>query len=38
LHVYTKGGHGYGMMDDGLPTNQWPARCGEWLKVMGWLS
>jgi acetyl esterase/lipase len=38
LHVYTKGGHGYGMMDDGLPTNQWPARCGDWLKVMGWLS
>lgn len=38
LHVYTKGGHGYGMIDSGLPTNQWPARCGEWLKVMGWVK
>jgi acetyl esterase/lipase len=37
LHVYTRGGHGYGMVDNGLPTNQWPARCGEWLKVMGWV-
>lgn len=37
LHVYTKGGHGYGMVDNGLPTNQWPARCAEWLKVVGWI-
>jgi len=37
LHVYTKGGHGYGMVDNGLPTNQWPARCAEWRKVVGWI-
>lgn len=36
MHIYTKGGHGYGMVDNGLPTNQWPARCAEWLKVIGW--
>ena len=36
MHIYTKGGHGYGMVENGLPTNQWPARCAEWLKVIGW--
>lgn len=38
MHIYAKGGHGYGMVDSGLPTNQWPARCAEWLKVSGWLN
>ncbi len=34
LHVYREGGHGFGMLDRGLPVNQWPARCGDWLKAM----
>ena len=36
LHIMTKGGHGFGMRDDKNPINQWPQRCGEWLKTMGY--
>lgn len=37
LHIMTKGGHGFGMRKGGNPVNDWPARCGEWMKTMGWL-
>ena len=38
LHIMTKGGHGFGMRAAGNPINDWPARCGEWMKVMGYLN
>ncbi len=38
LHIYTKGGHGFGMRKNRQPINDWPARCGEWLKSMGYLD
>ncbi len=38
LHIMTKGGHGFGMRRAGNPVNDWPARCGEWMKAMGWLG
>lgn len=38
LHVYEKGGHGYGMREGKLPINTWPARCGEWLAARGLLT
>lgn len=38
VHIMTKGGHGFGMRRDGNPVNDWPARCGEWMKSMGWLG
>ena len=38
IHIMTKGGHGFGMRKAGNPINDWPARCGEWMKVMGWLK
>lgn len=38
LHIYTQGGHGFGMRKDQHPINDWPARCGEWLKSMGYLD
>ena len=38
LHIYTKGGHGFGMRNDKHPINDWPARCGEWMKSMGFLD
>lgn len=38
LHIFTKGGHGFGMRADGHPINQWPQRCGEWMKSMGYLG
>ena len=31
LHVYSSGGHGYGMRNTGHPVNNWPDRCADWL-------
>jgi acetyl esterase/lipase len=38
LHVYVKGGHGFGMRKSGLPTADWLVRVGEWMKSMGFLT
>ncbi len=38
LHIFTKGGHGFGMRADGNPINAWPARCAEWLQSMGYVA
>ncbi|MCB1210899.1 MAG: prolyl oligopeptidase family serine peptidase, partial [Verrucomicrobiales bacterium] len=38
VHIYAKGGHGFGMRKNGLPVNDWPVRVGEWMKSMGWLE
>ncbi|MGI4742059.1 MAG: alpha/beta hydrolase [Janthinobacterium lividum] len=38
LHVYAKGGHGFGMRTQNLPTDHWIDRFGEWLKLEGFLS
>jgi acetyl esterase/lipase len=38
LHVYVKGGHGYGMKKSGQPVNSWPDRVGEWMKNSGLLD
>ena len=35
LHVYAKGGHGFGMRKQNLPTDKWIERFGEWLDVQG---
>jgi len=32
LHIYTRGGHGYGLRPSDHPVSQWPARCADWLK------
>jgi acetyl esterase/lipase len=37
VHVYSKGGHGYGIRDDGLPVNQWHHQLEAWLKQNGFL-
>lgn len=37
LHLFTKGGHGFGMRDNKQPINAWPRRCAEWMGAMGWL-
>ena len=31
LHMYTKGGHGFGMRDQGLPSDEWIEHFGTWL-------
>lgn len=38
LHIYAKGGHGFGMKQSGLPTATWSIRVGEWMRAMGWLE
>ncbi len=32
LHVYAKGGHGYGLRPSENPISHWPERAAEWLK------
>ncbi|MBL9139929.1 MAG: alpha/beta hydrolase [Verrucomicrobiales bacterium] len=38
LHVYPKGGHGYGLRRTDLPVTGWPLMAAEWLKTGGWLA
>ncbi len=35
LHVYARGGHGFGMRDNHLPVSSWPARLQEWMSDRG---
>lgn len=35
LHVYAKGGHGFGMQKKGLPVDSWIERFWEWMKAQG---
>ncbi len=37
LHIYAKGGHGFGMRKSGGPVNEWPNRVAEWMKSMGYI-
>ncbi len=37
LHMYLKGGHGFGMRKQNLPTDTWIERFGEWLSLRGLL-
>jgi acetyl esterase/lipase len=37
LHIYAKGGHGFGMRKSGGPVNDWPDRVAEWMKSMGYI-
>lgn len=38
LHIYAKGGHGFGMRTQTLPVDTWIDRFGEWLGMMGFLN
>lgn len=38
VHVYVKGGHGYGMRKTDRPVSIWPKLAGDWLKEAGWLA
>jgi acetyl esterase/lipase len=37
LHLYPKGGHGYGMRATADDVTHWPERAAGWLKTQGWL-
>lgn len=38
LHLYQKGGHGFGMHKQNLPTDTWIDRFGDWLHLNGFLT
>jgi len=38
LHIYAKGGHGFGMRKHDLPTDHWIDRFAEWMELEGWLN
>jgi acetyl esterase/lipase/lysophospholipase L1-like esterase len=38
LHIYAKGGHGFGMNEQGLPTDSWKDRFSDWLNLKGFLK
>lgn len=38
LHVYSRGGHGYGIRPSDNPVSTWHKRCEAWMRVSGWLK
>ena len=38
LHMYAKGGHGFGMRPHNIPTDHWIDRFAEWLQLEGFLK
>ena len=38
LHLYAKGGHGFGMRKQNLATDHWIDRFADWLEQQGWLK
>ena len=37
LHMYAKGGHGFGMRKQNLPVDHWIDRFADWMELQGWL-
>jgi acetyl esterase/lipase len=38
LHVYSEGGHGYGLRTTRQPVTSWNDRMADWMRVNGWLG
>jgi len=38
LHMYEKGGHGFGMRKQNLPVDSWFERFTDWLKMQGYIT
>jgi acetyl esterase/lipase len=38
VHIYPKGGHGYGLRPSQNAVSHWPDRAAEWLTTQGWLK
>jgi acetyl esterase/lipase len=38
LHIYSSGGHGFGLRATEKPCSTWPKRCTEWLRAQGALK
>jgi acetyl esterase/lipase len=35
MHLYSKGGHGYGLRDTNATVNEWPDRAEDWFREIG---
>lgn len=35
MHLYSQGGHGYGLRDTGVAVNEWPDRAEDWFREIG---
>jgi len=38
LHIYSEGGHGYGLRETKQPVTSWNHRMADWMKIAGWLG
>lgn len=38
VHIYSTGGHGFGLRDSPSPSHTWPKRCEEWLRAGSWIK
>jgi acetyl esterase/lipase len=38
VHLFMKGGHGYGLRPTEHPVGQWPQLCAAWMREMGFLE
>lgn len=38
IHMYAKGGHGFGMRKQNMPSDQWIERLGDWMDQMGYMK
>ena len=38
MHIFNKGGHGFGMKKTGLPVEQWPDLFIQWMKSMNFIN
>jgi acetyl esterase/lipase len=38
LHVFSRGGHGYGLRPSDNPVSTWPKLCEDWMRVSGLLE
>ena len=38
LHMYARGGHGFGMRKQNPPTDHWIDRFAEWMEMQGWVK
>jgi acetyl esterase/lipase len=38
LHVYSAGGHGFGLRKSNFPCSTWPERCAAWFRQQGILN
>ena len=36
LHIFSKGGHGFGLKPTELPSADWLVRVTDWMRTMGW--